>query len=76
VEDAENQLKYVNRMLAQGSRNTLSAHELVLRGLGEELLYVGADTDPERGRRLIERMLKIDTGMAGFGCRARTDNWF
>lgn len=72
VDDAENNIKYVNRMLAQGSRNTLVAHELVLRGLGEELLFVGADADPERGRRLLDRMLKIDTGMIGFGL-ARPD---
>lgn len=66
VEDTENHLNYINRMLAQGARNTLSSHELVLRGLGEELLIIGADSVPERGRRLLERMLKLDPGMVGF----------
>jgi diguanylate cyclase (GGDEF)-like protein/PAS domain S-box-containing protein len=65
-------LDYINSTLAQGVRTTLKGHELVLRGLGGELLALGTLDEPERGRMLIERMQAIDPGMAGFGL-ARAD---
>ena len=72
IKETEDDLGYINRMLAQGIRTTLTAHELVLNNLGEQLVFLGADEDPERGRPLIERMLATDGGMAGFGL-ARPD---
>ncbi|MFA7388462.1 MAG: hypothetical protein WCZ87_12490, partial [Thiohalobacteraceae bacterium] len=72
LQDIENRLGYINRMLAQGIHTTLTAHELVLTSLGDELVALGADKDPERGRALIERLRAADSGMAGFGL-ARPD---
>jgi diguanylate cyclase (GGDEF)-like protein/PAS domain S-box-containing protein len=59
-------------MLVQGVRSTMKTHELVLLGLGGELVALGALQQPEKGRNLIERMKSIDPGIAGFGL-ARPD---
>lgn len=67
LEQTRSSLTHINTMLAQGVRSTLKSHELILRGLGGELLDQGVLTDPEQGRRLLERMQRIDPGMAGFG---------
>ncbi len=72
LRDTRIQLTHVTATLAQGVRNTLKQHELLLRGLGSELLILDALNHPENGRGLIERMRAIDTGMAGFAL-ARTD---
>lgn len=68
----ESSLHNINAMLIQGVRTTLKGHELILRGLGEELIEKGALEQPENGRELIERMKNIDPGMVGFGL-ARPD---
>ena len=65
-------LNYINSFLVQAVHTTLKEHELILRGLGSELLAEGAMENPEKGRPLIERMKKIDPGMVGFGL-ARAD---
>lgn len=70
--DAETQLHYFNSTLVQNTRTTLKNYELVLRGLGNELVAVGALQSPARGRELIERMKSIDPGMVGLGL-ARPD---
>jgi diguanylate cyclase (GGDEF)-like protein/PAS domain S-box-containing protein len=67
VQETHSTLSYINRILSQNTLTTLKSHELMLRALGEELLFLGAGHDPERGRRLIDQMLKTDPGMAGFG---------
>lgn len=72
LRDTRIQLGNVTTSLAQGVRTTLKQHELLLRGLGGELMELGALAHPEHGRGLIERMRAIDSGMAGFGL-ARTD---
>ena len=72
LSETRSSLTYINSMLVQGVRTTLKGHELVLQGLGHELVRLGSLDDPERGRELIERMQLIDPGMAGFGL-ARAD---
>ena len=72
AQETQSTLNYINRNLSQNTLTTLKSHELMLRALGEELLFLGAGHDPERGRRLIDQMLKTDPGMAGFGL-ARAD---
>lgn len=67
-----NELNYINSYLVQAVRTTLKNHELILRGLGGELLTEGALKDPAKGQRLLARMKKIDPGMVGFGL-ARPD---
>ncbi len=71
-ENAETELRYFNSTLVQNTRTTLKNHELLLRGLGSELVAEGALQSPARGRALIERMKAIDPGMAGLGL-ARPD---
>ena len=70
--ETQSTLSYINRNLGQNTLTTLKSHELMLRSLGEELIFHGAGDDPEQGRRLIDQMLKSDPGMAGFGL-ARAD---
>ncbi len=69
---AEMQLRYFNSGLVHNTRTTLKNYELVLRGLGSELIAQGALQSPSRGRELIERMKSIDPGMVGLGL-ARPD---
>lgn len=71
-QDIEAQLRYFNSILVQNTRTTLKNYELVLRGLGSELIAQGALQSPSRGRELIERLKAIDPGMAGLGL-ARPD---
>lgn len=72
LSDTESTLKHINSTLSQAVRTTLKGHDLILQGLGQELVEIGALRRPEYGRELIERMKKIDPGMAGFGL-ARPD---
>lgn len=72
LRDTENNLNHINSILSQGVRTTLKSHDLILRGLGSELIALGALEQPEKGRDLIERMKSIDPGMVGFGL-ARPD---
>jgi hypothetical protein len=66
VNETRDDLTYLNSFLVRAVRATLNDHELILRGLGTELLADGALEQPEKGRTLIERMKKIDAGMVGF----------
>jgi diguanylate cyclase (GGDEF)-like protein/PAS domain S-box-containing protein len=70
--DARTELLYIKSTLVQTTRTALKNYELVLHGLGSELVALGALQSPARGRALIERMASIDSGMAGFGL-ARPD---
>lgn len=72
LDDTRITLAHINSAQVQGVRFTLKAHELVLRGLGTELYLQGALSQPEKGRALIERMRRIDTGIVGLGL-ARPD---
>ena len=72
LDNTETNLSQINSMLAQGVRSTLKAHELILRGFGEELIARGALKSPENGRDFIEHMHTIDPGIAGYGL-ARPD---
>ena len=70
--DVENELSYLTELVHQSTVSTLIKHESTLRMLGQRLVAMGAVTQPERGRELIEAMNAIDRGMAGFGL-ARPD---
>lgn len=70
--DAETSLRYLNTTLVQNTRTTLRNYELILRGIGTELVGLDTLNSPESGRALFERIRTIDPGMAGFGL-ARTD---
>lgn len=70
--DTKASLNHINSMLVQGVRSTMKSHELVLLGLGGELVAQGALQQPEKGRQLIERMKNLAPGIVGFGL-ARPD---
>jgi diguanylate cyclase (GGDEF)-like protein/PAS domain S-box-containing protein len=72
LSDTESTLRHISSTLAQAVKTTLNGHDLILQGLGKELVETGALRRPEYGRELIERMKNIDPGMAGFGL-ARPD---
>ncbi len=65
-------LKHINLITQQSQLATFHHQESVLKILGENLLYREADKTPENGREIIEKMLEINKGMAGFGL-ARSD---
>ncbi len=60
-------LQFMNRLLIQTNREIFIHHESMLHLLGERLQEVGAIDAPERGRKLIEQMLRLNPSMAGFG---------
>jgi diguanylate cyclase (GGDEF)-like protein len=65
-------LKHINRIVLQSELATFHHQESVLKILGQNLLHHNAGTDPENGRDIIEKMMRINKGMAGFGL-ARND---
>ncbi len=70
--DTETELHAMNRLLVQATREILAHHQTVLRILGERLLDIDAGQYPERGRKLVDELLRLNPGMAGFGL-ARPD---
>jgi len=70
--DTDTQLQYIRSTLVENTRTMLRNHELFLRGLGNELVALGALDKPANGRALIERMGAIDPGLAALGL-ARPD---
>ena len=67
-----NNLQHINRIVMQSELATFHHQESVLKILGENLLLQNAEKNPENGRDIIEKMMKINKGMAGFGL-ARSD---
>ncbi|MFZ1295309.1 MAG: EAL domain-containing protein, partial [Pseudomonadales bacterium] len=65
--DAEAELRYVNRLFAEGTRATLIVQESRLRMIGEQLRQLGVDENPENGRALIEQVASADSGIKAFG---------
>ena len=61
------ELSYVNRLFKQTTETVFSHQESMLRVLGRRLEELGALSEPENGRELVEQMLSINTEMAGFG---------
>ncbi|MDX1795812.1 MAG: EAL domain-containing protein [Hydrogenovibrio sp.] len=72
LDGAKNELRYLNNLFNQSTKNTLIKHESTLKLIGRELISNGALDKPEVGRNLIDSMSHIDQGMAGFGL-ARTN---
>lgn len=66
-QDSSNELGHLNRLLTQTTHEVLNHYESVLRILGERLLESGASENPENGRSLLESLLRINTGLAGYG---------
>lgn len=63
----ELELDHVNKLLSQTIESTFQHHETVLRVLGQRFLDINADTHPERGRSLIEELIRVNPAMVGFG---------
>ncbi|MCG6871983.1 MAG: EAL domain-containing protein [Gammaproteobacteria bacterium] len=66
------ELGFLHRLLIQTTNEVFSHHQSVLRILGERLLEIDAGSFPERGRELVNQMLRLNPAMAGFGL-ARAD---
>ena len=71
-QDTSLELAHLNRLLTQTTHEVLNHYESVLRILGERLLESGADQNPENGRALLETLIRINKGLAGYGL-ARPD---
>ena len=67
LRDTRASLTHINSMLVQDFRSTMKTHELLLLGVGSELIAQGALQQPENGRKLLERMIAIEPGIAGLG---------
>lgn len=75
-EDSKNHrvtdLNHINRIVSQSMLSTFHHQESILKTLGQNLLHNKVNKNPENGRYIIEEMMKINKGMAGFGL-ARSD---
>ncbi len=69
---AADNLTHARSMLVQSTRASLANYSLAMQALGQGLWELGASFDPEKGRDLIERMARADSGIVGLGL-ARTD---
>ena len=70
-ETTEAKLQFMDRLLIQTNREIFIHHESMLHLLGERLQEIDAINAPEKGRKLIDQMLRLNPSMAGFGL-ART----
>jgi len=68
----KSELDYFNRLFGQTIESTFQHQETVLKILGQRFLDIDASGNPERGRRLIDDLMRINPTMAGFGL-ARPD---
>jgi diguanylate cyclase (GGDEF)-like protein len=71
-DEATDELRYLNRLFAEGTRASFVVQQSRLLLLGEQLRRSGATDDPAAGRELINQMARLDPGMVAFGL-ARAD---
>ncbi|BAN69612.1 putative bifunctional diguanylate cyclase/phosphodiesterase [endosymbiont of unidentified scaly snail isolate Monju] len=69
---ASNETSEAAQQFAQMARAEFSHQESMLKLLGRHLLHAGALSEPARGRRWVEDMLRANPAIAGFGL-ARPD---
>ena len=69
---AVSELGHVNTLVYSTFEGDLYKYESLLRLLGDRLEEMNVLQDPEAGRALLERTLKMNPNLAGFGL-ARTD---
>ncbi len=63
----EAELSHVDGLFSQSIESVFRHHETVLMILGQRLLDIDAGNFPERGRGLIDDLMKVNPAMAGFG---------
>jgi diguanylate cyclase (GGDEF)-like protein len=68
----DDELRYINRLLAEGTRSTLIVQESRLRLLGNHLAGLLDAGQRNEARRVIESFQRLDSGIVGFGL-ARAD---
>ena len=61
------ELDHVNGLFSQTIESIFQHHETVLKILGQRFLDIDAANHPERGRHLIEELMRVNPSMAGFG---------
>jgi len=70
--DLDTELSYLNRILNKSTNDILSHYESVLRILGDRLIEAGAGIEPEKGRYLLDELIRVNPELAGYGL-ARND---
>lgn len=60
-------MQFMNELLIQSTNEIFNYQQSVLRILGDRLLEVDAAHHPEQGQKLIDQILNLNPGMAGFG---------
>ena len=60
-------MQFMNELLIQSSNEIFNYQQSVLRILGDRLREMDAVHHPERGQKLIDHILRLNPGMAGFG---------
>lgn len=63
----EQELQHVSRLMAQGLRSHFSTFEVILRGLADELVYRDVFNDPAAGDAYLERVQSSQIGIVGYG---------
>ena len=66
-DDADEKLHFIDRLLIHTTDEVFSHNQSILRVVGERLLEINAVEYPERGRSLVEHLLRLNPQMAGFG---------
>ncbi len=61
------ELKFMDQLLSQTSHEIFHHHEAMLHILGERLQELNVEKAPEQGRSLIDHILHLNHGAAGFG---------
>jgi len=69
---AVNELRATNQLLAQGSNQTFYHYRAMLKLLGERLLDLDAGNHPERGKALVDQLIRLNPELIAFGL-ARSD---
>ncbi|RUO26853.1 hypothetical protein CWE09_09235 [Aliidiomarina minuta] len=63
----EQELQHVSRLMAQGLRSHFSTFEVILRGLADELVYRDVFNDSAAGDAYLERVQSSHVGIVGYG---------
>jgi diguanylate cyclase (GGDEF)-like protein len=61
------ELEHINGLFGQSIESGFRHHETVLKILGQRFLDIDAANHPERGRRLVENLMRVNPALAGFG---------
>ncbi|MCG6886690.1 MAG: EAL domain-containing protein [Proteobacteria bacterium] len=61
------QMQFINELLIQSTNEIFNYQQSILRILGDRLHEVDAENHPAQGQKLVDQILHMNPGMAGFG---------